>query len=63
MYKRLASQETAINKLGVSVRLNAYENGMPQQYTRRENIRNSCINETDEERLKTKIIELGEEMD
>ena len=61
--KRLASQETAINKLRASVRLNAYENDRLQQYTRRENIRISGVNENDGERLKTKIVELGEEMD
>ena len=63
MDKRLANQETAINKLKAYVRLNAYENDRLQQYTRRENIRISGINETDGERLKTRIIELGEEMD
>ena len=62
MDKRLASQETAINKLRASIRLNAYENDRLQQYTRRENIRISGINETDGERLKTKIIQLGEEI-
>ena len=46
-----------------SARLNAYENDRLQQYTRRENIRISGIIETDGERLKTKIIELEEEMD
>ena len=62
MDKRLASQETAINKLRASIRLNAYENDRLHQYTRRENIRISGINKTDGERLKTKIIQLGEEI-
>lgn len=60
--KRLDKQETAINKLRASVRLNAYENDRLQQYTRRENIRISGITEAEGEQLKAKIVNIASDM-
>ena len=59
--RRMATQETAVNKFRASVRLNAYENDRLQQYMQRENIRISWIVEVEGEQLKKTNVDLGDE--